>query len=70
MPTGKIKFYKAENGFGFITDDEDAKDIFFHITDQTHEPSEFTRDRAVSFTLDTKKNGKTKAVKIEFDQAE
>lgn len=32
--TGKIKFYYAKKGYGFIRGD-DGTDIFFHITDVT-----------------------------------
>lgn len=31
MPKGKVKFFNAEKGFGFITDDS-GKDIFVHVT--------------------------------------
>lgn len=28
----KIKFYNEKKGFGFITDTESGKDLFFHYT--------------------------------------
>lgn len=31
MHTGKVKFFNAEKGFGFITEDN-GKDIFVHYT--------------------------------------
>jgi cold shock protein len=31
MPTGKVKFYREEKGFGFIATDAGAE-IFFHIS--------------------------------------
>lgn len=31
MHTGKVKFFNAEKGFGFITEDN-GKDVFVHYT--------------------------------------
>ena len=32
MPTGKLKMYNADRGFGFITEDSGGPDMFVHVS--------------------------------------
>ena len=32
MPLGKVKWFNAQKGYGFITDDKSEKDIFLHVS--------------------------------------
>ena len=66
MPTGKVKMFNEERGFGFIKPDDGSADIFFHVSD-LREGDEIAKDKAVTFEVGVDPNsGKTKAVSVDL----
>jgi CspA family cold shock protein len=66
MPTGKIKMFNEEKGFGFIKPDDGGTDVFFHVS-ALREGDEITKDKAIRFEVGVDpKSGKTKAVSVDL----
>ena len=66
MPTGKIKMFNEERGFGFIQSDDGGNDVFFHVT-ALREGDDVSVGKAVKFEVGTDpKSGKTKAVSVDL----
>ena len=63
---GKIKFFKADRGYGFIVTEKN-QDIFFHITDFVEQPNPkmVVQDAEVEFEKGSGMSGE-KAIKIKF----
>jgi CspA family cold shock protein len=68
MPTGKVKFFNAQKGYGFIAPEDGGKDAFVHISAvEKAGLSTLNQDQRVSYELETDQRGKTSAVNIQAD---
>jgi CspA family cold shock protein len=62
MPTGKVKWFNATKGFGFIEPDEGGTDAFVHITAVEKAGLNGLREgQAVEYELVAGRNGKEAA---------
>ena len=64
MATGKVKWFDAKKGFGFITPDDGGKDAFLHVSALQAANIQSVNDgQAVSYEL-TEQRGKMAASEI------
>ena len=64
MPTGTLKFFNNEKGFGFITPENGGVDVFVHVSALSRGGS-LTQGDKVSFELgQDRKTGKAKAENV------
>ena len=64
MPLGKVKWFDAKKGYGFITDDKSEKDIFLHVSALEESKLRVLREnQKIQFEIKEEK-GKLKAVNL------
>jgi len=65
MPTGTVKFFNTDRGYGFITNESGGADAFVHITAVEQAGLGTIREgQKLSYELETGNNGKTSAVNL------
>jgi CspA family cold shock protein len=65
MTTGTVKFFNAQKGFGFITPDGGAKDVFVHISAVERAGMHGLNDgQKVSFELENDRQGRASATNL------
>jgi len=58
VPTGKIKWYDVERGYGFIVPDEGGPDVFIHRSEvQSEESDSLGEGKAVEYETKSSPKG-------------
>ena len=64
MPLGKVKWFDAKKGYGFITDDKSEKDVFLHVSALEESKLRVLREnQKIQFEIKEEK-GRLKAVNL------
>ena len=65
MPTGTVKFFNADKGYGFIAPDDGGQDSFVHITDlERCGMQSLNKDQRVSYEVEQDARGKSMSVNL------
>jgi CspA family cold shock protein len=65
MPTGTVKFFNTDKGYGFIAPDGGGNDSFVHISAvQAAGMMTLDKDQRVNYEIEDGKNGKQSAVNL------
>ena len=66
MPTGTIKWYNSDKGYGFIAPDNGGTDVFVHVSAVERAGLQGLSDgQKLSYETETGRNGKTSAVDLQ-----
>jgi CspA family cold shock protein len=67
MPSGALKMWNTDRGFGFIADDAGGPDMFLHITALSSagiDPDNLKKGDRLTFDVENTRDGKTKACNV------
>jgi len=66
MPTGTVKFFNPDKGFGFIAPESGGDDAFVHISAVERAGMRtLDKDQRITYDLEKDQRGKTSAVNLQ-----
>lgn len=66
MPTGTVKFFNADKGYGFIAPEGGGNDAFVHISAVERAGLQtLEKEQKLSYELEEDRRGKTSAVNLQ-----
>jgi len=68
MPTGTVKFFNEQKGYGFIQPEDGSTDAFVHISAVEQAGLRtLNKDQRVSYEIERDQRGRDKAVNLQAD---
>ena len=65
MPSGRVKFFNADRGFGFISPDGEGSDVFVHVHDvEAAGMKILVAGELVAYEVGPARDGRSKAVNL------
>ena len=69
MPSGKVKWFNAKKGYGFITQEDTQKDIFLHVSAlEKSKLRTLKENQKIQFEI-KEEQGKLKAINLKSKKA-
>jgi CspA family cold shock protein len=66
MPTGTVKWFNAQKGYGFIGPDDGGKDVFVHVSAVERAGLSTLREgQKINFEVERGQHGRTSAVNLQ-----
>ena len=67
MPSGRVKFFNTDRGFGFILPDDGGPDVFVHVHEvETAGMNTLVAGQLLAYDIGTARDGRSKAVNLRF----
>ena len=65
MPTGRVKFFNTDRGFGFILPDDGGPDVFVHVHEvETAGMNTLVAGQLLAYDIGIARDGRSKVVNL------